>query len=431
MNITNHYNADQAHAKLSASGADRWMLCPASVQAEEGLPDDSNIHAEQGTVAHELGDLCLKNEQDAIEYVGRWITVNGVGIYGRENTDRCQLITPSENHRDEVWKVEIDEEMADNVQLYLDYVRSYLERDSILMPERRVSFAHVVKGGFGTSDAIMLHPQRKHMDIFDLKYGFIPVVAKGNRQGRCYGVGALAEFDILYEFETVTIHICQPRVEDRYTSWELTVADLNEFAEEMRERSEFALSGKGTRVAGEKQCMWCKARDNCATRMALVEDVIGAGFDDLTQEGLPDAETLTPKNRANILNHKTFIEAFLRDVWDAEERTILGGGTVEGYKVVRGRTTRKLNDTGKKYLEHHLGVDAFKPKDHLGITAAEAKLRKKAGINKAKLNEAHEKYGLWDKKEGRLTMAKLSDSRDAVIIETFDDLTDEQGLGDL
>ena len=48
-----------AHAKLSASGAERWLTCPGSIKAEESIPDKSSKFAMEGTAAHELAELCL------------------------------------------------------------------------------------------------------------------------------------------------------------------------------------------------------------------------------------------------------------------------------------------------------------------------------------------------------------------------------------
>ena len=50
--------APKLHAKLSASGAHRWMACPGSVAAEDGLPDKSSSFAEEGTIAHDVMEKC-------------------------------------------------------------------------------------------------------------------------------------------------------------------------------------------------------------------------------------------------------------------------------------------------------------------------------------------------------------------------------------
>lgn len=49
-----------AHAQLGPSGASRWMACPGSVRLSAGLPDESSPFAEEGTKAHELAEICLK-----------------------------------------------------------------------------------------------------------------------------------------------------------------------------------------------------------------------------------------------------------------------------------------------------------------------------------------------------------------------------------
>lgn len=42
------------HAKLSASGAKKWINCPLSVVLESKMPNEETPYAKEGTLAHEL-----------------------------------------------------------------------------------------------------------------------------------------------------------------------------------------------------------------------------------------------------------------------------------------------------------------------------------------------------------------------------------------
>lgn len=44
------------HAKLSASGSNRWISCPGSVELEEQFPDLENEYALYGTETHKLAE---------------------------------------------------------------------------------------------------------------------------------------------------------------------------------------------------------------------------------------------------------------------------------------------------------------------------------------------------------------------------------------
>ena len=82
------------HSEIGASGAKRWMNCPGSVRLCRTIPNESSAAAEEGTAAHELAETCLKSGQDAVEFIDR--TVHGFTV---------------------------DEDMAEAVQVYLDYIR--------------------------------------------------------------------------------------------------------------------------------------------------------------------------------------------------------------------------------------------------------------------------------------------------------------------
>ena len=56
------------HARLSPSGADRWIACAASVNGSELYPDQSSEAAEEGTRAHNAMEAALRMRLNLGEY---------------------------------------------------------------------------------------------------------------------------------------------------------------------------------------------------------------------------------------------------------------------------------------------------------------------------------------------------------------------------
>lgn len=50
----------EVHARLSASGAHRWMACTPSVKLEEQFPDKGSEYAEEGTLAHKIAEQIIR-----------------------------------------------------------------------------------------------------------------------------------------------------------------------------------------------------------------------------------------------------------------------------------------------------------------------------------------------------------------------------------
>ena len=65
------------HARLSASGAHRWLNSPGSVAAEQGLKGDfSSIAANEGSAAHELAEMCFVKNEPARYFIGQTLPEN-------------------------------------------------------------------------------------------------------------------------------------------------------------------------------------------------------------------------------------------------------------------------------------------------------------------------------------------------------------------
>ena len=362
------------HATLGASNAHRWLVCPGSVAAEDGLPNISSPFAEEGTEAHNLAEMALHVGQTALDaYANR--------------------------------------EMADFVQMYVDYVNA-ASKGNALIVEERVSYGDWVKDGFGTADAIVVGDDTLH--VIDLKYGMgVRVDAEENPQAMLYGLGAYSQFEHLADFKRVKITIVQPRL-DHISEWEISVPDLLRWAEWVKQRAEATQDPDAPRLPGEKQCRFCRGKLSCAALKTMTEDAIMSSFDDL--DNMPKANTLTPDQMRKALDAKPLIEAWLSAIEAQAKAALTSGENFPGYKLVEGRANRKwIGDTRavEKRLTDLLDTKAFTEPTLISPAQAEKALGKaKAAVI----------ADLITKPQGSPTLAREDDKR-PTIGATIDDFS--------
>jgi len=361
-----------AHARLSASGADRWARCPGSVKAEENHIDKGSDFAAEGTTAHALADYCLSNGVVAASCVG-------MTFEGRQ----------------------VDAEMCEYVQQYVDYVCSFSGEHFY---EQRVDFSPWVPEGFGTSDCIVIDAKNKLLRIIDLKYGKgVRVDAENNYQAQLYALGAINDMGFLLEVERVNIAIVQPRL-DHISEWEIPVSDLMSFAEHIKARAQLACKDDAERVPGEKQCQWCKAKATCPALYDLTQKTLMQSFDVVQIDTLPKAERLTDQQLKLALDSRKLIESWLSAVEQYATEQILDGKQLAGYKLVEGRSVRQWIDEQQAQLalaERFDESEIYK-KSFISVAQAEKLLGKK----QAALLDA-----LVTKPQGKPTLAPESDKR--------------------
>jgi len=361
------------HAKLSASGAHRWLACPGSVKAEDGIPDTTSTFAQEGTAAHELGEIALVGGMDCADLIDMQLPENN-----------AYTVTP---------------EMAEAVQMYVDVVR---ELGGEQMYEELVDFSEWVPEGFGTSDAIVLNETK--MSVIDLKYGKgHRVEAQSNMQGVLYALGAYSGYGHLYDIKTVEIIIVQPRL-DHISVWEITLDEALKLGEWISQRAEMTQDEYAQRVPGESQCQWCKAKATCRALQKHTHDVIATDFDHLDKLSNPDS--LSDEELRAALDAKKLVVSWLDAVETVvTQRLVLGDG-FDGYKMVAGRSSRSWIDEvqAATVLESALGVGAWERK-----LTSPAKAEKLLGKKNLDIVEA-----LISSKEGRPTLARESDPRPAV-----------------
>jgi len=385
------------HAKLSPSGAARWLRCPGSIVLSEPFPDDGSVYADEGTAAHTLASYCLEDGTNAAEYIGEVIHVG----------ER---------------QFKVDRNMADHVQAYVDYVRELAEGGTLLV-ERKVPIGHLTgeDGATGTSDAIII--KGSHVIVADLKYGMgVKVEAEGNEQAQMYALGALEAYDVLGTFETIEMVIHMPRLE-HVTHATRTVAELLEFAKAVGTSAAMVRNAADDADAehfaesyllpGEKQCKFCKAKSICP---ALRAEVAGLVSDAATADDFADlvVAPVTTDTGGNFLAHAMsnvgLVEEWCKAVRAETERRLLAGKTVDGFKLVEGkRGPRKWRDATAAealFKSFRLKQDEMYDFSLISPTTAE-KVLKTSPKRWVKAKE------LITQSDGKLSVAPASDARPA------------------
>lgn len=360
------------HARLSASGSHRWLYCPGSVKAEESLPNTTSYHAEEGTAAHELAELALMGSGNARDWLGKQL--------------------PESN------AFTVTDEMANAVQVYVDYVRGFSGEHAY---EQRIDFGDWVPEGFGTADAVIVQDDK--IRVIDLKYGRgLRVDAEENTQAILYALGVYAEHELFIDIKNVVITIVQPRL-DHIDEWEISISELLKRGEWIRQRAEEANSPDAERVPGEAQCLWCKAKATCPALMKFTNAAIMSDFETLD---LVNVDRLTDSQLRQALDSKKLIIGWLDAVEMYIKERVENGGSFEGYKMVEGRSSRSWSDEklAIEVLESELGEQAWEKK-LLSVAKAERSL------GKAKLGVISD---LVLRSSGKPTLVPESDKRPAL-----------------
>lgn len=304
-----------AHAMLSASGASRWLICTPSARLEQTIDEIESNYADEGTVAHRLAELLIKHKLKKVSPKGY--------------ADKLDEIMNTEYY---------SEEMHGYVEEYAEFVMDTLraaEPGTILFQEQRLELEAFIPEGFGTTDIMMINPKKLY--ITDYKHGKgVPVSAVENSQIKVYALGALKEFDFLYnDIKEVEMTIYQPRIEN-VSTYIMTVEDLMHWGYSvLKPTAQIAYEGLGEFIPGE-HCQFCRARPVCKATAVYNLQLAAKTFEVTTMTDEQLVKVL--KRASSIKKWVTAVEKYML------HESVVHGKKWPGVKLVQGRSVRKYVD---------------------------------------------------------------------------------------
>lgn len=367
------------HALLSASSSERWMNCPPSARLCERYEGSGSSYAAEGTDAHTLGEYKLKT---------------ALGIPAEDPTEHLSYY---------------NEEMEECAGGYTAYIVELVESakqacaDPVVLIEQRLDFSRYVEGGFGTGDCVVISDGTLH--IVDYKHGQgVLVEAEDNPQMKLYALGALELFDGIYDIDTVSMTIYQPR-RDNVNTHTVFKESLYQWAEEiLKPAAELAYAGDGEFKCGE-WCRFCKAKNDCRKRAEHNLEL--ARYDFKLPPLLEDDEI------ESILGRIDELVSWASDIKDYALKSALSGKQWDGWKLVEGRSNRRY--ISEDAVAETVSAEGFDPYEHklMGITAMEKTL------GKARFTELL--GSLIEKPQGKPVLVPATDKRQPIIITSAQD----------
>lgn len=370
----------RAHALLSASSAVRWIQCPPSARLEETLPETTSDYATEGTLAHEVCELYIKKH---------FIEPMGVRKF---NSALKKLQT----------RPFYDAEMLSCAEIYKDFISAVVYAFPVkpfIAIEKRVDYSHIAPEGFGTCDCIIIGGSTLH--IIDYKHGKgVPVGPYENPQMMLYALGAIQEYAMIYQIDTVRMSIVQPRINTEIETCEMSKEELFEWANSIKPQAQLAYEGKGDFKSGE-HCRFCKIKATCRARNETMTAL--EAFENAKPPLISNAEV------GDILTRARTLKAWVSDLEEYALAELLKGNAVDGWKAVEGRSTRSFDDTDKAFdTIKQAGYDESLLYSHKPITLTEVEKL----LGKKEFGELLSSHVI--KPPGKPTLALTTDKREAI-----------------
>lgn len=433
------------HARLSPSGADRWMTCTASVPLIErlivaGELRESDLEGEEQITEDEIIELNLDAYQDVVLDPTRESTsFSAEGTVMHEVRADALFFDEDPHHyvgetrSADGFTFTIDSDMADRLVPGIDWIR---ELTTVPVIETRVSLEDWLPGNYGFCDTYWLTDEVLYISDFKNGVGE-PVSPENNRQLKLYALGAWKELG-RPKIKKIILNIDQPRA-GGMKFWEMTPADLMVFGDEVRQVYERIQSGNVEFVPSSKGCRWCpvkKTKRGCAAYNLWMLSMMGTSLMDVSvAPTFKDPAQMPRAQRYYIVSHAAAIRAWLAKLHDESLQAAIEGDPDPGSKAIEGVAGRRFfkdEVAAQSILEDALGDQAFKKK-LIGFTDIDRLMKpgkKKSGFP----NHYAELLKLVDQPEGKPKLVPANHPAPAYVRaleDEFDDQVDDDDFDEM
>lgn len=434
--------AGGGHSIFAPSASKRWLNCHQSLIGSLFEPDETSFEAAEGTVAHGIAEEWLRTGIKPKHLIGTTIHYSENGkefdIYVSKS-----MIDYLEEYVD--WCVFEGGEMYVETRVWFTDLMPYANADELEENPDATPIPFAPQGG--TADNIIIRGDT--IIITDLKYGTgVQVFAEGNTQALLYAYGSYRMFRETHNIRRVVIRIAQPRL-DHMDEWEVTVEELEDFADYVKDQAKSAWSLNAKKRATADGCRFCRQAHNCAALAFAMESAVGADLeflgtsfgeyemsiirDALSEEyrlRRADFGVLSTKDMAKILPFRKVVENWFNRLDEALEKRALKGEEIPGMKLVEARTNRRyLNEENVKEFLEFIGLeeDQVISRKLLTPNQLEAVLKDIGGFSKESAPKLLEDLAY--KPEGKPTLVPLTDKRPPIggrFKDAFDDEDDDE-----
>jgi phage protein len=379
------------HALLSASGAHRWLECPPSARLEESFEDRPSDSAKEGTLAHAIAEAKVRN----------------MLIDPLPKRSFNKILKDFTNNS--MYQKEMDALTDEYAEYIREIMLSYTQKPYIAV-EVKLNLSTYIPEGLGTADCIIISGNDLH--IIDLKYGKnVPVSAEDNPQLKLYALGAVGEYELFYDIQSIHMHIFQPRNKNGGGTFTTNVQELKAWGESIRPTVKMAYTGLGEQKAGP-WCGFCKAKPICQKHAEKCRELAKLDF--------KKPELLSREEIGQILQTAKDVASWAKALEEYALSEVLKGNDVPGWKAVEGRKTRVWTDMDmvfKKLTSSGVSEEILWTKSPLTLAQVEKEIGKK---------EFNALVGdMVTTSTGKPTLVPDSDKRESIKIKAADEFKEE------